>query len=442
MRSGSAAVWGAVLVIGALAFWAGRASAQATPPSLENPAATPAAPTPGPGDAPAADGPPQAAPSGDRPAPLEPERPATAELPTAASPAPAEEAAAPAPAPQPAPAAPASLSVMTRPGAYGAAQKIAVLDPFEAATPSVSLIAQTYDGSYAALRDLIADGKAGDVVDLGSNLARMACDEGLLEPIDAAAVLGADALDDFIPEAVKPCGIGSAVWSAVVVYNRSVFARRAPASVKDLFDLKAFPGKRALPSGPKYLLEAAMLADGVEPSSVYAALSTPDGVAKAFKRLDQIKSAIVWWDKPSAGVARVGKGEAAMGLAFNGRLFEAAAANRQPIAAVWDGHIYDVNYWAALKGGSQTRVALDFIRFAAAPERMAAQARLTAYGPTRRSAVAQVGAHPQLGVTMTPHLPTAPDNFKRAVAVDEAWWAANGPEMQARFDAWRAGTSP
>ena len=37
------------------------------------------------------------------------------------------------------------------------------------------------------------------------------------------------------------------------------------------------------------------MADGVRPTDVYKVLATPAGVDRAFKKLDTIKTDIVWW---------------------------------------------------------------------------------------------------------------------------------------------------
>jgi hypothetical protein len=49
----------------------------------------------------------------------------------------------------------------------------------------------------------------------------------------------------------------------------------------------------------KYSLEIALLADGVPPGDVYKVLSTPSGVDRAFKKLDELKPEIVWWTNVS-----------------------------------------------------------------------------------------------------------------------------------------------
>jgi putative spermidine/putrescine transport system substrate-binding protein len=85
--------------------------------------------------------------------------------------------------------------------------------------------------------------------------------------------------------------------------------------------------------------------------------------------------------------------------------------------------------------------AVEFIRFATEPEKQAAMASYIPYGPTRTSALALVGKHAHLDMEMRPHLPTAPENSKRALFIDEAWWRDNGGAVNERFAAWLAGVS-
>ena len=42
-------------------------------------------------------------------------------------------------------------------------------------------------------------------------------------------------------------------------------------------------------------LEFALIADGVAPGDVYKVLATSEGVDRAFRKLDQLKPYIVWW---------------------------------------------------------------------------------------------------------------------------------------------------
>ena len=64
----------------------------------------------------------------------------------------------------------------------------------------------------------------------------------------------------------------------------------------DFFDAEKFPGKRGLKKAPKALLEMALMGDGVPADQVYEALATPEGLDRAFAKLDTIKRDVVWWE--------------------------------------------------------------------------------------------------------------------------------------------------
>jgi hypothetical protein len=49
-----------------------------------------------------------------------------------------------------------------------------------------------------------------------------------------------------------------------------------------------------------------------------------------------------------------------------------------------------------------------------------------------------VGRNPELGVAMTPYLPSAPRNFATAFAVDDKWWREHEATIAPRWEAWLA----
>ena len=96
--------------------------------------------------------------------------------------------------------------------------------------------------------------------------------------------------DDFIAGGLTSCGVASVAWSTAIAFDRQAFGKAQPTKIADLLDIQHFPGKRALPDGPRYTLELALLADGVQPDDVYRELGTPAGVDRAFAALDKIKA--------------------------------------------------------------------------------------------------------------------------------------------------------
>jgi putative spermidine/putrescine transport system substrate-binding protein len=339
-----------------------------------------------------------------------------------------------------------TLSIATWGGAYGQSQEIAYFEPFAKET-GTKVATEIYDGTLAKIKELIGgDGSDIDVVDVSAATLGTLCNDGLLESIEVsslgAAPDGQSAADDFYSGGLTSCGVASVAWSTTLAFDRQAFIKAQPSQIADLLDSKKFPGKRALPNSARYTLELALLADGVDPANVYTELATPAGVDRAFKALDKIKSDTFWWDNAQEPITWLLEKRVAMAASYSGRLFRAAVGDRQRLGVIWDGQIYDLDLWAIPKGAKNKDGAMRFITFATDPARLAAQAQLIAYGPMRKSALSLVGKHPVIDVEMKDFLPTAPDNFKKALKFDDGWWSAHGAELQKRFEEWRGPLSP
>jgi putative spermidine/putrescine transport system substrate-binding protein len=334
-----------------------------------------------------------------------------------------------------------TLSIASWGGAYQQSQEIALFEPFTKKT-GIAIRADTYDGTLAAIKAKIGGSpSAFDAVDLSQYALDMLCREGMLETLDSAMLVagpaGQSVSDDFLPGGINSCGIASVAWSTAIAFDRQAFAKAQPAKIADLLDIQRFPGKRALPNGPRYTLELALLADGVEPANVYSELGTQAGADRAFAALDKIKANTLWWAKPGDAIAMLMQRKASMAAAFSGRIFRAVVSARHRIDEMWDGQIYDLDLWAIPKGAPNKEDAKRFIAFATEPAQIAAQAELIAYGPMRKSALPLVGKHPAIDIEMKGFLPTTPENFGKAVKFDEVWWKEHGTELESRFKAWR-----
>jgi len=334
-----------------------------------------------------------------------------------------------------------TLSVATWGGAYGKSQEIALFEPFVKQTGTV-IATEVYDGSLAKLKSMIdGSGTPVDVVDVSAGTLGTLCDEGLLEPIKAdsldAAPNGESIEEDFMDGGLSQCGVASVAWSTAIAYDRKAFRKGEPTKISALLDTARFPGKRALPKDPRHTLELALLADGVPPEDVYSELATPEGADRAFAALDKIKDDVLLWSKAEQPITWLLADKVTMAAGYSGRIFRAAVGDRS-IGILWDGQIYDIDAWAIPKTSNNKQEAMRFISFATSPKQLAAQAQLIAYGPMRKSAVALVGKHPIINVEMQQYLPTAPENFKKALKFDEAWWNQNGAALTQRFAEWQA----
>lgn len=135
------------------------------------------------------------------------------------------------------------LTMVSWGGAYGRATRLALLEPFAAAT-GVAAGMDDFNGGLAEIRAQVETGNVHwDVVDLESADAVRGCDEGLLEVIPPAAAFPAgdaeQAAQDFLPGMLSECGIGLVVYSTVYAYRSDRFADARPATMADFFDPEA-----------------------------------------------------------------------------------------------------------------------------------------------------------------------------------------------------------
>ena len=342
-------------------------------------------------------------------------------------------------------AAPGSLlaqhvTVVSWGGSYARACEEAIFKPFEAET-GIEVRVEDYNGGLAQIRAQVdAANVYWDVVDLELFDGVRGCDEGLLEPLDTAnlapAADGTGAGEDFYPDTLGECGLGTVFYSTVFAYNDEKVGELKPRTIEDFFDLRKFPGRRGLRRTPAANLEFALLADGVAASDVYSVLDTEKGVDRAFRKLDSIKEQVVWWQAGAQPPQLLADGEVVMTTAYNGRIFNAQVLEGQPFAVVWDGQVLDTGQFAIVAGTSRRKEAEDFIEFASRPSSLAGLSRYIAYSPTRKSAEALISTHLETGVEMRQHMPTAPEHTKRALRSDWAWWSENADEMNERFVIW------
>ena len=336
-------------------------------------------------------------------------------------------------------AANADITVMSWGGAYGEAQNEAFVKPFVAATGKATVMVDS-DNPAPALKAMVEAGNVTvDVASVEYADGIRLCDEGVLEPIDAAALpAGADgtaAADDFIPGAVTECAVSTDIWSNVFAYDTTKFPE-GPKAVADFFDLEKFPGKRGLRKGAKAVLELALMGDGVPASEVYATLATPEGVDRAFAKLDTIKKDVVWWEAGSQAPQLLADGEVAMTTAYNGRIFAAAMNEGKPFQIVWDGQIYENEMFVVPKGAPNMADAMEFIKFATSTEGLRASAQQISYGPARKSSMKEEIIFKDGKTVMAPHLPTAPENMANALETSATFWVDHDAELNERFQAW------
>ncbi|ONG52927.1 spermidine/putrescine ABC transporter substrate-binding protein [Pseudoroseomonas deserti] len=318
------------------------------------------------------------------------------------------------------------LTVVSWGGAYQDVQREIFFRPFQQSTSS-RLLEETWDGGVGVLRAKIQSGANNwDVVQVESEELLIGCEEGLFEKMDFSAIGGRDR---FIPEAVSECGVGNILYSFILAFDRAR-TPNAPQSWADFFDTQRFPGKRGLRRGPKATLEIALLADGVPPGEVYKLLATNAGVDRAFRKLDQLKPSIIWWERGSQPAQLLASGELAMTVAYNGRITAANQTDNRNFGISWRNNLFTLDSWVVMKGTPNRAAALNFINFVTQPARQAEMPPRIPYGPTAR------GAQDGLPAAVQANLPTTPANAEGALQISDQFWLDNLDKLNQRFNNW------
>lgn len=309
-------------------------------------------------------------------------------------------------------------------GNYQDAQRAAYFNPF-AKEHGLKFVETTYLGGLAELKTMAETGNVTwDLVMTGGTDAQLACDEGLLEEIPWDALGGGK---DLLPGAVQPCAVGNVVIGNGFAYNSEAWPD-APKDWADFFNLEKYPGKRGMINNPYFNLEIALMADGVPLDKVYETLATPEGVDRAFAKLDTIKAQIQFWEAGSQPVEWLVAKNVAMSTAYNGRIITAKKEGK-PLEFVWKNHIYNIDVWAIPKNAPYKEQAIEFMKIANNAEAQAKFSALMPYGPTNVNAVKLMKPEE------AENLP-AGKNIAEALSYSDPFWIENYDTLKERWSNW------
>lgn len=261
------------------------------------------------------------------------------------------------------------------------------------------------------------------VTEIGPEEAMLAEKEGLLEPLDRKIIDLSDYpkhLQD--RKYIMPKG----VYTTVMGYRTDTFPEgKGPVSWADFWDVKKFPGPRTLRDSPIDNLEFALLADGVAPDKVY-----PIDVARAFKKLDEIKPHItVWWKTGAQSAQLLVDKEAVMGSAWNGRYF-VAIKNGAPLKIEWNQGMIKESAFVIPKGAKDAYWGQKMLALITDAKAQGIYANIITYPGLNLKSMEYV--KPELQTFM----PTHADNLPKQVWTDAKWWLDNGKEMNERWSKW------
>ncbi|RKT56110.1 extracellular solute-binding protein [Saccharothrix australiensis] len=306
-------------------------------------------------------------------------------------------------------------------GAYQEGQEKAFLEPFR----KQSGVRVTLDGpsDNAKLRAMVGAGRVTwDVVDTDAFMAREHCGT-LLEKIDVGDLEGS-----FPPGTLSDCGVPTALFGLMLMYNGNTYGADPPTSLADFFDPAKFPGKRVIYAKDPAIgqLEAALLADGVPPDGLY-----PLDVDRALKVYDRVRHDLTLAQTYGQQQQAMVDDQADMALVVSARAYSTLKAGgtqwqrvRTKVPVTWDVLVVP-------KGSRNKDLAQELIRFASRPEPGARFAELSGAG------AANTGAAPELNDVQRRIDVLGADHAEDRVFIDADWWTANYSEVVRAWTAWQ-----
>jgi putative spermidine/putrescine transport system substrate-binding protein len=244
--------------------------------------------------------------------------------------------------------------------------------------------------------------------------------EGLWEPVQAGEFDPADMVIPF-----RASSAPFLMFAGGIGYVPGRAKDGHPKTFAELWDAKAFPGRRAIRTRISETLEVALIADGVDPKNLY-----PLDIERGFKSLDRIKPHVAKWiEQTPQTISLLQSNEIDYVYTYNGRVASAKKEGAD-IGFATEQTLILNQYIAVLKGSKRHESAMKFLSFILRPDRQAEYANAYYSIPVRKSAMSQVSADVKSAI---PDLANP-----RNVIMNDTWWAANFVALDRRFKEWLA----
>ena len=310
------------------------------------------------------------------------------------------------------------ITFVSQGGAYQKAQTIAILDP-AAKKLGITINQDSAPDAWPVIKTQVSSGKiTWDVVDTPTGNCLRGGQQGLIEKLDFSKLPNAASMP---AEYRSDYSVTYEFYSSVLAYSLKKFPDKdsAPKTWADFWDVKKFPGRRALRNHPLATLEAALMADGVPPDKLY-----PLDVDRAFKKLKEIKPHItVWWTSGAQSAQLLNDGEVDMIMAWNGRV-SALIKEGAKVAYTYNQGILQSTSLCILKGSPNLTTAIRFLNEAVDPVLQASLPLHIDYGPANPKAF-ETGI---ISAERAKELPSAPENARLQALMDYSWWSSPAGE--------------
>jgi len=313
------------------------------------------------------------------------------------------------------------LSTALPAGAFAESARRILLQPYAAATGgTISTLA--WDGGNLAALNL-------HPVDLalvhGAQIVA-GCASGLF----TTAGLTAPPPNDLPATVQSACGVPAFVNTIVLAWCAKHVP--APPDWRVFWDVARHPGRRGLPRAARASLEIALMADGVATSDLYKVLATLQGQDRAFRKLDQLKPYVLWWDRPDQAAVWLTGGKVLMSAGWTSTLASAPPSRGCPYQEQWAGSLPEVYFWAIPANAPDKPAARRAILVATDIARQAALAAATGLAPVSDDAdsMRPAGSRDASGTNLA--------HLAAGVWGGDRFWAAQGITLEHRFTDWVA----
>jgi len=297
--------------------------------------------------------------------------------------------------------------------------KAAFVDPYMKVNPGRKVTIDGTGPSSGRIRLMVQSGDVTwDVMDRNLHTALELGREGILEKIDYSIV----DRKKVRPEHANDWGIGNYIYAHVITFNTKKWGGRVPQTWKDVWDVKAFPGKRAFRRTIDGALEAALLADGVAPDKIY-----PIDMKRALEGHRQIKEHAIYYNSISEGQAAFRDGEVDLGLLLNTRSWPLKQDTNGLCDYTFNQGIVWTAAWMVPKGAKGGKAIWEFIAATQAPEGQARLLETNGYGPINPA------ASDLLSPEMKAIHPGAPENYARMIPGGVEWYAEHATKALQQY---------
>ena len=367
----------------------------------------------------------------DTTAPEPPAPPPPAEEP--APPPPAEEPAPPPPAEEPAPPPPADEPPPPPPpaeelepvtivfanwgGRSGTAFEEVWAKPYMEANPHVTIVSDS-PTDYSKIKAMAESGDVTwNMVDVGPGIGLNEWSQWL-EPVDCNIIPCEELpLEKFDGGEYR---VPIYTYGVILAYRTDLIPEGAPppSGWVDFFDLETYPGKRSCMAAwgiGEYVLEAALVADGVPVDEIY-----PIDVPRALAKIDAIFDSCIWAGGGGGSevpATLLADGEVVMSMAWQGTVTDRLVDGTMPnVEIVWEQSFIAVDNYVIPKGADNLEETMKFIAYTLSAENNGLPtSHYTGIGPIHPDSAVDPAVAPYLAATYADVM----------IPFGDRWWADN-----------------